>query len=78
VAGGVTAQLQGHVAIVTGGGRGFGRAIATRLAAEGAAVAITARSQIQLDSAAILPTCYGCDACVARVTRGSTPDFEQA
>jgi NAD(P)-dependent dehydrogenase (short-subunit alcohol dehydrogenase family) len=32
VAGGVTAQLQGHVAIVTGGGRGFGKAIATRLA----------------------------------------------
>jgi NAD(P)-dependent dehydrogenase (short-subunit alcohol dehydrogenase family) len=46
----VTAQLQGHVAIVTGGGRGFGRAIATRLAAEGAAVTVTARSQAQLDS----------------------------
>jgi NAD(P)-dependent dehydrogenase (short-subunit alcohol dehydrogenase family) len=52
VAGGVTAQLQGHVAVVTGGGRGFGKAIATRLAAEGAAVTITARSQVQLDSAA--------------------------
>jgi NAD(P)-dependent dehydrogenase (short-subunit alcohol dehydrogenase family) len=46
----VTAQLQGHVAIVTGGGRGFGKAIATRLAAEGAAVAVTARSKAQLDS----------------------------
>jgi NAD(P)-dependent dehydrogenase (short-subunit alcohol dehydrogenase family) len=46
----VTAQLQGHVAIITGGGRGFGKAIATRLAAEGAAVTVTARTRSQLDS----------------------------
>jgi NADP-dependent 3-hydroxy acid dehydrogenase YdfG len=46
----VTAQLQGHVAIITGGGRGFGKAIATRLAAEGTAVTVTARSRSQLDS----------------------------
>jgi NAD(P)-dependent dehydrogenase (short-subunit alcohol dehydrogenase family) len=39
VAGGVTAQLQGHVAVVTGGGRGVGKATQIRLtqhvAAEG-------------------------------------------
>lgn len=52
VAGNVTGQLQGHVAIVTGGGRGFGRAIAMRLAAEGASVTVTARSRMQLDSTA--------------------------
>lgn len=45
-------ELCGQVAIVTGGGRGFGKAIATRLAAEGAAVTVTARSQGELDSTA--------------------------
>ena len=41
--------LVGQVAIVTGGGRGFGRAIAERLAQEGAAVCVTGRSRDQLD-----------------------------
>jgi NAD(P)-dependent dehydrogenase (short-subunit alcohol dehydrogenase family) len=42
-------ELQGQVAIVTGAGRGFGKAIAKRLAAEGAAVAVTSRTKAQLD-----------------------------
>lgn len=41
-------ELSGQVAIVTGAGRGFGRAIARRLAAEGAAVTVTARTGEQL------------------------------
>lgn len=43
--------LAGQVAIVTGAGRGFGRAIAARLAAEGAAVTLTARTGTQLNEA---------------------------
>lgn len=39
----VAARLAGHVAIITGGGRGIGEAIAKRLASEGAAIAILER-----------------------------------
>ena len=45
-------ELAGQVALITGGARGFGKAIALRFAAEGAAVAITARTQTELDQTA--------------------------
>jgi NAD(P)-dependent dehydrogenase (short-subunit alcohol dehydrogenase family) len=45
-------ELNGATAIVTGAGRGFGRAIALRFAAEGAAVTVTARTRAQIESTA--------------------------
>jgi NAD(P)-dependent dehydrogenase (short-subunit alcohol dehydrogenase family) len=43
-------SLAGRVALVTGGGRGIGRAIALAMGAAGAAVAVAARTEAELDA----------------------------
>ena len=56
-------ELNGEIAIVTGGGRGFGKAIALHLAAAGARVTVTSRSPEQLKQTVSEITDGGGEAC---------------
>ena len=66
-------KLDGKVAIVTGAGRGIGRAFAAALAAEGMRVGICARTKSQLDETADAIIAAG-GTCHAVIADLSNPD----
>jgi 3-oxoacyl-[acyl-carrier protein] reductase len=81
-----TKPLEGHVAIITGAGRGIGRSIALALAGAGAHVALAARSPAELQAvqadvvagggqAAVIPTDMGSEADVVRLARETVERF---
>ena len=76
-----TAALSGRLAIITGGGRGIGEAIALRFAAEGARLALAARSRSELEQAAASCRDAGADCSIHVVdvsVRNELHDFVEA
>jgi 3-oxoacyl-[acyl-carrier protein] reductase len=74
----VTARpLDGKVAIVTGGSRGIGAAIAQALAADGAAVVVSGRDADRLERAAKELEAQGFPALGVAAEAGRTPDAER-
>jgi NAD(P)-dependent dehydrogenase (short-subunit alcohol dehydrogenase family) len=68
-------DFEGKVALVTGGARGLGEAISRRLAAGGAAVAVT---DIDLEPAAAVAAAIGVDGVAARAYRFDVASWDSA
>jgi len=64
--------------LVTGGGRGIGRAIALALAREGARLALMARTESELDKTAALLSSMGGEALKLRVDVGRREEVDEA
>lgn len=71
-------ELRGKRCLVTGGGRGIGRAIALALAREGARLALMARTESELDQTAALLSSMGGEALKLRVDVGRREEVDEA
>jgi NAD(P)-dependent dehydrogenase (short-subunit alcohol dehydrogenase family) len=71
----MTNKLEGRVAWVTGGGRGIGRSIALALARQGASVAVSARTEPELDAVAAEIRALGSQAVGVRADAMSFDDL---
>jgi NAD(P)-dependent dehydrogenase (short-subunit alcohol dehydrogenase family) len=70
-------ELEGRVAIVTGGGRGIGRAVAERLASAGAGVVLTGRGGAEVAACAQAIVQGGGRAIGLTADQGSADDWER-